>query len=66
VVERRVEVPAPVAPTRPDWARLLGELARQLEDGRIYDRDLFALGRALTAVHEAFCRRPYVKVARLR
>src|SRR4051812_5861865 len=30
VVERRVEVRVPIAPTRRDWPRLLGELARQL------------------------------------
>jgi hypothetical protein len=66
VVERRVEVPGPVAPTRLDWPRLLGDLAQQLEDGRIYDRDLLPLSRALTAVHEAYFRRPYVKAARLR
>jgi hypothetical protein len=43
VVERRVEVPTPIAPGRQDWPRLLGDLAQQLEDGRIYDRDLLAL-----------------------
>ena len=40
VVERRVEVRVPAAPTRRDWPRLLAELARQLDDGRVYDRDL--------------------------
>jgi hypothetical protein len=42
---------------RQDWARLLGDLARQIEDGRIYDRDLLALSIALNAVHEVFGRR---------
>src|SRR3954452_7629950 len=37
VVERQVEVPTPIAPTRRDWPRLLGELVRQLNDERIYD-----------------------------
>jgi hypothetical protein len=36
---------------------VLGELARQLEDGRIYDRDLVALAGALNAVHQAYGRR---------
>ncbi|MGZ4532047.1 MAG: hypothetical protein ACXVXP_06820 [Mycobacteriaceae bacterium] len=57
VVERRVEVPTPLAPRRQDWPRVLGELAHQLEDGRIYDRDLVALAGALNAVHEAYDRR---------
>lgn len=57
VVERHVVLPTPIAPKRRDWPRLLGELARQLEDGRIYDRDLLALSVALNAVHELFgCR----------
>ncbi|HEV7195275.1 MAG TPA: hypothetical protein VGN19_04985 [Pedococcus sp.] len=36
---------------------MLGELAQQLEDGRIYDRDLLALAGALNAVHDAYIRR---------
>jgi hypothetical protein len=40
VVERRVEVRISAAPTRREWPRLLNELARQLDDGRVYDRDL--------------------------
>ncbi len=60
VVERRVEVPTPMAPTRRDWGPLLVELARQLEDGRVYARDLAALGTALGAVLDAYHRRqPY-------
>jgi hypothetical protein len=57
VVERRVEVAKPATAGRKDWPRLLGDLARQLDDGRIYDRDLLALSVALNAVHEAFGRR---------
>src|SRR3954469_13413433 len=57
VVERRVEVAKPAAAGRKDWPRLLGELARQLDDGRIYDRDLLALSAALTTVLDAFNRR---------
>jgi hypothetical protein len=61
VVERRVEVRVPVTPTRRDWAPLLSELARQLEDGRVYDRDLAALAAALRTVLDAYIRRPYVR-----
>jgi hypothetical protein len=57
IVERRVEVQVPAAPRRQDWQRLLDDLARQLDDGRIYDRDLLALAGALNAVQEAFGRR---------
>jgi hypothetical protein len=61
VVERRVEIPTLIAPSRQVWPRLLGDLARQLEDGRIYDRDLLALADALNAVHAAFSRRPFIR-----
>ena len=46
-----------MAPRRQDWPRLLGDLARQLDAGRIYDRDLISLSVVLNAVHEAFGRR---------
>jgi hypothetical protein len=61
VVERRVEIPTPLAPTRRDWGPLLTELARQLEDDRIYDRDLAALATVLSTVLDAYSRRPYVR-----
>ena len=63
VVERRVEVrvPVPVTPARRDWPGLLDELARQVDDGRIYDRDLLDLSDALGVVLEAYRRRPYVR-----
>lgn len=61
VVERLVQVPAATLPTRRDWPELLHELGRQLDDGRVYDRDLSDLGSALTAVLEAYNRRPYVR-----
>jgi hypothetical protein len=61
VVERRVEVHVPVTPTRRDWAPLLVELTGQLEDGRVYDRDLAALGTALGFVLDAYNRRPFVR-----
>jgi len=57
VVERRVEVPIPLAPTRRDWPRLLSELVCQLDDQRIYDRDLEQLQIALIEVVDALHRR---------
>jgi hypothetical protein len=60
IVERRVEVQVPLVPTRRDWPRLLGELAGQLGDGRVYDRDLPALARALQPVLEAYRRRAHL------
>ena len=60
LVERRVEVQVPLVPTRRDWPRLLGELAGQLNDGRVYDRDLPALARALQPVLEAYRRRAHL------
>jgi hypothetical protein len=56
-----VEIPTPIAPRRKDWPRVLGDLARQIEDGRIYDRDLLTLADALNAVHDAYSRRPFVR-----
>jgi len=49
----------PTAPTRRDWVRLLHDLARQLDDGRVYDRDLPDLAGALDAVLQSYRRRPY-------
>ena len=60
VVERRVEVPVEVPLTRRDWARVLRELTTQLDDGRVYDRDLAALSAELRALLEAYRRRQYV------
>ena len=60
VVERRFEVQVPLVPTRRDWPRLLGELSSQLNDGRVYDRDLPALGRALQPVLENYRRRAHL------
>ena len=61
VVERRVEVPVPLPPTRRDWPRLLGELAAQLNDGRIYNRDLDDLSVAMNKVLDAVDRRTYIR-----
>jgi hypothetical protein len=38
---------------------VLLELARQLDDGLVYDRDLGELATALSAVLEAYSRRPF-------
>jgi hypothetical protein len=57
VVERQVEIHVPLEPTRRDWPRLLGELAGQLDDGRVYDRDLPGLSRALEPVLRSYLRR---------
>jgi len=71
VVERRVEIPLPAPPTqtalRPghrDWAPLLLELAKQLDAGRIYSRDLPELVDALNQVLEAHARHPASEAAR--
>lgn len=63
LVERRVEVQVPLVPTRRDWPRLLGELAGQLNDGRVYDRNLPALARALEPVLETYRRRAHLSGA---
>ena len=60
LVERRVEVQVPLVPTRRDWPGLLVELAGQLNDGRVYDRDLPALARALEPALEAYWRRAHL------
>jgi hypothetical protein len=61
VVERRVETPLPLPPTRHDWPRLLSELVTQLDSGRIYNRDLDGLSVALTEVDVAMNRRVYIR-----
>ena len=61
VVERRVETPVPIPPTRQDWPRLLGELVTQLDTGRIYNRDLDELSVALTAICASMTRRLYIR-----
>jgi hypothetical protein len=57
VVERLIQVRVPLEPTRRDWPKLLAELARQLDDGRVYDRDLPGLARALGPVLQDYRRR---------
>jgi hypothetical protein len=68
IIERIVEVEAPAPTVRAaeappplprgsGWDNVLHELARQLDTGRIYDRDLPDVTHALTAVTEALGRR---------
>jgi hypothetical protein len=60
-VERRVKA-EPVAreayPSGRGWLPALAELARQIDAGRVYDRDLHSLGVHLNHVSEALERRP--------
>ncbi len=60
IVERRMQVPTRQPLTRRDWPRVLAEMAAQLDDGRIYDRDLAGLSVALDAVLAAYQRRHHV------
>jgi hypothetical protein len=47
-------------PTQSDWLRLLDELARQVDDGRVYDRHLDELSVGLAAVLDAVNRTVYI------
>jgi hypothetical protein len=54
--QTRVDVPTRLPITRRDWQRVLGDLAAQLADGRIYDRELPDLATAIDAVLQAWSR----------
>ena len=56
VVERIVEIPGR-DPRHLEWVPLLDELAKQLRDGTVYDRDLQAIGKASVAVDNALAQR---------
>ena len=60
IVERRVQVSVRQSVTRRDWPQALADLAAQLDDGRIYDRDLAGLSLALDAVLAAYHRRHHI------
>jgi hypothetical protein len=47
-----------VLPTGPGWTRQPEELAKQVENGRVYDRDLPELAEALQAVLRVVQSRP--------
>lgn len=53
-----VQVEMPTLPKGPGWAPALHVLARQLDSGRVYDRDLAALAEGITEVLDALSRRP--------
>lgn len=61
-VERAVrvveQVEVPTMPRGAGWAPALHELARQLDAGRVYDRDLGPLADGLAEVLNAMGRRP--------
>lgn len=54
-VTERIDVP-PAAPAGKDWGPLLEQLARQLDTGRIYPRDLAAVTTAVNHVVDAINR----------
>jgi hypothetical protein len=54
-VVETVEVPG--LPRGPEWAAAIAELARQLDTGRIYDRDLAVVTAAVTELNTALNRR---------
>ena len=56
-----MEVPTQLPLTRRDWPQALQGLAQQLDDGRIYDRDLPGLSVALDAVLAAYNGLAYVR-----
>lgn len=66
IVDRVIEVDrpvpqlvkVPVSPRGALWPAALSDLARQLDSGRVYDRDLPALADALREVLSALDRRP--------
>ena len=65
VLEVKVETPVkvvehvevPLAPKRADWPDLLAELAKQIDNGRVYDRDFPDLAQTLNEVLTALGRR---------
>ena len=52
------EVPVATVPQGAAWSAALAQLATQLDNGRVYDRDLPALVQALADVADALSRRP--------
>jgi len=57
IVERHVQVTVFVSPSCRDWPEVLRELGRQLDDGRVYDRDLSGPATVLEVVLAAYHRR---------
>jgi hypothetical protein len=52
------QIEVPVTPRGPAWPVALHELVKQLNSGKLYDRDLLALAQALNDVLQALDRRP--------
>jgi hypothetical protein len=52
------EVPVTTVPKGAEWPAALAQLARTIDTGRVYDRDLPALAKALADVADALDRRP--------
>ena len=55
-VVERIQVTVP--PSGAAWPAALTELAKQIDTGRVYDRDLHALAQSLDDVLRALARRP--------
>ena len=58
VVPRIEKVTVEVMPKGRGWAKHLEELVKQIESGRVYDRDLLELSEALRAAKTALEKRP--------
>jgi hypothetical protein len=56
-VEKTIKVPDKRLPHGQEWADMLASLTRQLDDGRLYDRDLSAVARASIELNQALQRR---------
>lgn len=52
-VEKTVKVADKRLPRGREWADQLASLTRQVEDGRLYDRDLRTVAEAAVALHQA-------------
>jgi len=53
----RVEVPVRRRRTGVEWAALLDELNHELASGRVYKRDLYALGAGIDRLNAVYLRR---------
>ena len=56
-VERTVKVPDKRLPRGREWADQLASLTRQVEDGRLYDRDLRTVAEAAATLHQVLQQR---------
>jgi hypothetical protein len=57
VVERTTRYLVPKPPRSPEWAETLRSLTRQVDNGRLYDRDLRAVAEATADLNRALERR---------